>query len=61
MGSLITTASTAKNREKIEVNVEELVLRLRSLANGCTMEVVQLAVLSMLDEIEDAVGINKER
>ncbi|KKN00414.1 hypothetical protein LCGC14_1138020 [marine sediment metagenome] len=45
---------------KIEVDVKELTLRLQSLTRGCNIEVVRLAISSMLDEIKDAVGAMQE-
>lgn len=53
MNLVITKISDGK--DKVEVNVNELTLRLQSLADGCNMEVIQLAISSMLDEIEDAI------
>ena len=54
MNLVITKISDGK--DQVEVNVNELTLRLQSLADGCNMEVIQLAISSMLDEIKDAVG-----
>jgi hypothetical protein len=58
MGALIIDiASPTEQRETaIEVNAEELILRLRSLTEGCSIEVIRLAIESMVDEIADAVG-----
>jgi len=61
MGVLLVTKTSPKGKQKIEVDVEELTLRLRSLANGCNIEVIQLALQSMLDEILDAVGNAKNK
>ncbi len=58
MASLVITK--ASPTEKIEVDVKELTSRLQSLARGCNIEVVRLAISSMLDEIEDAVGTMQE-
>jgi len=55
--NLVKTKVTSDGKQKIEVDVRELTLRLQSLANGCNMEVIQLAISSMLDEIRDATGI----
>lgn len=54
--SLFMTTNTPDGGEKIEVDVKELTLRLQSLTDGCNIEIIQLAISSMLDEIEDAVG-----
>ncbi|KKN34729.1 hypothetical protein LCGC14_0790730 [marine sediment metagenome] len=54
--SLFTTTNTPDGDEKVEIDVKELILRLQSLTDGCNIEVIQLAISSMLDEIEDAVS-----
>lgn len=51
----LVTTKVFDGKDQIEVNIKELTLRLQSLANGCNMEVIQLAISSMLDEIDDAV------
>ena len=56
MSLLITTTTSNDGEKKVEVDVKELALRLQSLTNGCNIEIIQLAISSMLDEIEDAVG-----
>jgi len=58
MASLVITKASPTG--KIEVDVKELTLRLQSLTRGCNIEVVRLAISSMLDEIEDAVGTMQE-
>lgn len=54
--NLVVTTTTPDGKNRVEVNVKELALRLQSLADGCNMEVIQLAISSMLDEIHDAVS-----
>lgn len=54
--NLVKTKMTSEGKEKVVVDVRELTLRLQSLANGCNMEIIQLAITSMLDEIEDATS-----
>jgi len=53
--NLVVTTTTPDGKEKVEVDVRELTLRLQSLTNGCNMEIIQLAIFSMLDERKDAV------
>ena len=59
MGSLIVDNSfLAKGKNKkniIGINAEELILRLRSLTNECNIEMIQLAIESMVDEVVDAM------
>ena len=55
MGVLVTT-KTSVDGNKVEIDLKELTRRLQSLTKGCNIEVIQLAISSMLDEIEDAVG-----
>ena len=50
----LVSTKISDGKDKIEVNVKELTSRLKSLANGCNIEIIQLAISSMLDEIEDA-------
>jgi len=57
--NLVTTTKTSDGKEKVEVDIRELTLRLKSLTEGCNMEVIQLAISSMLDEIGDAVGAER--
>lgn len=57
--NLVTTTKTSDGKEKVEVDIRELTLRLKSLTEGCNMEVIQLAISSMLDEISDAVGAER--
>lgn len=52
----LVTTTYVNGKEKVEVNLKELKLRLQSLANECNIEIVQLAISSMLDEIKDATG-----
>jgi len=61
MGALVVTKTSPAGNYKVEVDVKELTLRLQSLTEGCNIEIVQLAISSMLDEIEDAVGTTKEK
>jgi len=51
----LVTIKVSDGKDTIDVNVKELILRLQSLAGGCNIEVIQLAISSMLDEITDAV------
>lgn len=44
---------TSTGRDRVEIDVKELQLRLQTLASQGNIEVVQLALQSMLDEIED--------
>lgn len=52
--SLIMTTTNTDGKCKPEVNVKELTLRLKSLVDGCNIEIIQLAISSMLEEIEEA-------
>ena len=54
--NLVTKTRTSDGRKKVEVDLKELVLRLQSLTEGCNIEIVQLAISSMLDEIKEALG-----
>lgn len=56
MSSLVTTRISPTGDSRVEVNVQELALRLQSLEDGCNLEIVRLAISSMLEEIKDAVG-----
>jgi hypothetical protein len=58
MGALVSS-KTSPVGKKIEVDVQELILRLQSIADGCNIEVVRLAISTMLEEIDDAIGNNK--
>lgn len=55
MGALVLT-KTSPVGKRAEVDVQELILRLQSIANGCSIEVVRLAISTMLEEIDDAIG-----
>lgn len=55
--SLFVVSKTLSGKEKVEVDVKELRLRLQSLTSECNIEIIQLAISSILDEIEDAIGI----
>lgn len=54
--NLVVTTKMSDGKEKVEVDVRELTLRLQSLTKGCNMEVIQLAISSMLEEINEAIG-----
>lgn len=54
MGALVINKTSAKKKKKINIDADELVLRLKTLADECNMEIVRLAIQSMLDEIEEA-------
>jgi hypothetical protein len=56
MGSLSEVKTSPKGKTKVEIDVDELILRLKSLVNVGNIEIVQLALQSMLDEILDSVG-----
>jgi hypothetical protein len=56
MGSLVTTKVSSLGNTKVEVNINELTLRLKSLKNVHDLEIIQLTILSMLEEIGDATG-----
>lgn len=56
MSSLVVTRTSPTGDPKVEVNVRELALRLQSLEDGCNLEIVRLAISSMLEEIKEAVG-----
>ena len=45
---------TSTGIERVEIDVKELQLRLQTIARQANIEVVQLALQSMLDEIEDS-------
>lgn len=47
------TTKTSDGRERSEIDVKELTLRLQSLKEGCTIEIVQLALESLLEEIKE--------
>lgn len=51
---LIKIKKGSNGKEKIEVDIKELILRLKSISNGCDVEIIRLAISSMLDEIYDA-------
>lgn len=55
MGSLASAAIMPAGNKVVEIDVDELILRLKSISSECSIEVMQLAILSMLDEIDDAV------
>ena len=59
MGALVVT-KTSPAGSRVEIDIQELTLRLKSLTEGCNIEVVQLAILSMLDEIAEAAGNSRE-
>jgi hypothetical protein len=59
MSSLVVTRTSTTGDPKVEVNVRELTLRLQSLEDGCNLEIVRLAIASMLEEIKEAVGEEK--
>lgn len=44
---------TPTGRGRVEIDVKELRLRLKTLARQGNIEIVQLAIQSMLEEIED--------
>ena len=50
MSQLLKAVSTKKNRQ--ELNLDELILRLKSLLKTCNIEVMKLAIESILDELE---------
>ena len=60
MGALVVTKTSPAGKSKVEIDVDELTLRLKSLTNGCNIEIIQLAILSMLDEITEAAGNSQE-
>lgn len=60
MGSLVITKTSPVGTKLVEVDLEELILRLQSISDGCNIEIMQLAISSMLDEIEDATGDSNE-
>jgi len=47
------TTKASDGIERKEINVKELTSRLQSLATGCNAEIIQLALQSLLEEIED--------
>ena len=55
MMNLVKT-KMSDGEKKVEVDIKELTLRLQSLTDGCNIEIIQLAISSMLDEIKDAMG-----
>jgi hypothetical protein len=59
MGALVVT-KTSPAGNKFEIDLKELKIRLQSIANGCNIEVIQLAISTMLEELDDAVGANKK-
>ena len=56
MGALMVTKTSPTGKSSVEVDINELILRLKTLEKGCNIEIVQLAISSMLEEIEDTVG-----
>jgi hypothetical protein len=52
----LVSTKISDGKDTVEVNVKELTSRLKSLASGCNIEVIQLAISSMIDELEDAVS-----
>jgi hypothetical protein len=56
MSSLVVKRTSPSGDSKVEVDISELKLRLRSLECGCNLEIIMLAISSMLEEISDAVG-----
>ena len=56
MSSLVVTRTSTMGDSRVEINVQELTIRLKSLESGCNLEIVRLAIASMLEEIKDAVG-----
>ena len=55
MSTLVEIRKTSHGLNKVEVDLRELIIRLQSIAGQCNIEVVQLAIASMLDEIKDVV------
>jgi hypothetical protein len=60
MGTLVVSKTSPASKVKVEIDVKELKTRLQSIANGCNIEVIQLAISTMLEELDDAVGVSKE-
>jgi len=61
MGALVTAKTSPVGEGKVEIDVQELILRLQSISSGCNIEIVQLAISTMLEELDDAIGTKKER
>jgi hypothetical protein len=59
MGALVVIKTSIAGKDKIEIDLKELKIRLKSIANGCNIEVMQLAISTMLEELNDAARINK--
>lgn len=55
MGALMIEKTHPETEDETEVDVRELALRLKTLMSGCDMEIIQLAISSMLDEISDVI------
>lgn len=61
MGALVMTKTSPVGKGKVEVDVKELILRLQSISNGCNIEIVRLAISTMLEELDDAIGTSKDK
>lgn len=51
--SIWKKTKTSDGKSKTEIDVRQLRLRLQSIAYSCNIEVMQLALQSMLEEIEE--------
>jgi hypothetical protein len=52
---LTTKIPMNSGNEKTIINIQELLLRLKSLENENNLEVVHLAIQSMIEEIREAI------
>lgn len=51
--SIWKITKTSGGRDKTEIDVKQLQLRLQSIVGSCNIEIMQLALQSMLEEIEE--------
>jgi hypothetical protein len=51
---VITKTSSVTGKHKVEVDIYELQLRLKALTKESDVEVIKLAIHTMLDEIADS-------
>lgn len=54
MTCLATAKKNKNGKYRVEINEKTLILRLREIANSGSIEIMKLAIETILEEIEDA-------
>lgn len=58
--SALAVNKTSRAGTKVEIDIRELIIRLQSIAEQGNIEIVQLAIATMLDEIKDVAACYKK-